>query len=60
MAKSKRFQSGREIFHKYIPDYEPEDVEQEDVSKQADRLAESILNDFSTSLSQVKPARANG
>ena len=59
MAKSKRFQSGREIFEQYIPEYEPEDVEKEDVSEQADRLAEAILNDFSANLAKAQPARAN-
>ena len=60
MSTSKRFQSGREIFRHYIPDYEPEDIEQDDVSKQADKLAEAILNDFSASLSQIRPNKPVG
>ncbi|MCY4584291.1 MAG: hypothetical protein OXE50_16080 [Chloroflexi bacterium] len=48
MNEKKRFQSGREIFEAFIPDYVTSDTEQQqDASNDVEQLVEAILGDFS-------------
>ncbi len=59
MAESKKFQSGREIFEEFIPDYKTDDTELEDVSSQTDRFVEAILCDFNTRVPKSTRASAS-
>lgn len=56
MRNPKRFQSGREIFQEYIPQYKPDSLAEKDPSERATRLAEAILRDFSASLKDAIPS----
>ena len=58
MPKSKRFQSGREIFQEYIPGYE-EDAEEDDIECQSQELIEVILNDFGQKVERVSNRLTN-
>lgn len=61
MSKSKRFQSGREIFEHYIPNYEADSSKKREVSERADILAENIICEFADRVSKgakQKPIRA--
>ena len=51
MPKSKRFQSGREIFEHFIPNYEPENLDDCEVSVRAEKLAEAIIGEFAGQVS---------
>lgn len=51
MSKSKKFQSGREIFKHYIPNYGFDSSDKREVSERADRLAENIICEFADSVS---------
>ena len=48
MANEKKFQSGREIFEQYIPDYFREESELDDGEAKAEQFVEAILCDFSS------------
>ena len=48
MPKSRRFQSGREIFEEYIPDYVANDATVEIGQGPADKIVDAILCDFYT------------
>ena len=53
MVEKKRFQSGREIFEKFIPDYESDDGDPLDASSDVTQLVETLLVDFSSSIPNV-------
>ena len=58
MAKSKRFQSGREVFHTYIPDFEEEEETfDDDISSRSKELIEAILGDFGKKVERATSQR---
>ncbi len=63
MSKSKRFQSGREIFQKYIPGFEEECLIEgdNDIECQSNNLIDVILSDFGRKVDRAvtQPARRN-
>lgn len=61
MSKSKRFQSGREIFQEFIPGFEDDEKEYEDSECQGDGLVENLLEEFSRKVERAAapPSRRN-
>ena len=57
MAKSRRFQSGREIFEEYIPDYVTEGPDVDIETGNADKIIDALLCDFYTRV--PVPARSD-